>query len=535
MNLILDKWIEVARRSGRRERIAPLQLTAEDGDPVAEVLAPRPDFRGALYQFLIALLQTACAPEDLGEWKDRWEEPMNEAQLEQALAPYIAAFELDGDGPAFMQDYDSVETKPIGIAGLLINAPGKKTAKDNNDHFIHQGGVTRVCPQCAATALLTLQINAPSGGAGHRVSVRGGGPLTTLRIPQDADATLWHKLWMNVLPRNALPYDENPRLSDVLPWMAPTRTSDPKGVGDTTPETVHPLQAYWSMPRRIRLDFADVAAGVCDLCGEPSKRLVHRYRTHIHGVNYTGAWLYPLTPYSYDPKGEQSPWSIKGEKGRTGYQHWLGLTMGNDTKEPAAAAVVAYFISCSDRLPVSARDAPLWCYGYDMDKMKARCWYDSTLPMHVIAPESVDDLVHVVKSLIDVASEAAELLHKQVIKAWFTPPKKGQPAGKRKEEPAVQLGFWQASETQFYALLDKVAKADLKDNTQLAPLYGKWLRVVRDVAMSQFDAWVLAAPIEGMEMKRVVKAQAELGKFLKSGKAAKALWQIVNTNQKEQA
>jgi hypothetical protein len=55
------------------------------------------------------------------------------------------------------------------------------------------------------------------------------------------------------------------------------------------------------------------------------------------------------------------------------------------------------------------------------------------------------------------------------------------------------------------------------------------------VALSQFDLWVLSAPIEEMEMKRVVKAQAELCKYLKTGKAAKALWQIVNTNQKEQA
>jgi len=529
MNLIRDKWIEVARRSGKRERIAPVQLTAEYADPLIEILAPRPDFRGALYQFLIALLQTACAPEDLGEWKDRWEEPLSADQLQQALEPHLAAFELDGKGPSFMQDFDLAETEPIGIAGLLIDAPGEKTAKDNNDHFIHQGGVKQVCPWCAATALLTLQINAPSGGAGHRVSVRGGGPLTTLRIPQDANATLWHKLWMNVLPQNALPYDENPKLSDVLPWMAPTRTSDPNGVGDTTPETVHPLQAYWSMPRRIRLDFVDVAAGSCDLCGESSDRLLHQYRTQNYGVNYTGVWLHPLTPYSYDPKGANVPLPIKGQKGGIGYRHWLGLTLGNEAKQPEAARMVSYFVRCSDRLPTSARDARLWCYGYDMDNMKARCWYDSTLPLHVIPPESVDDLVRVVKVLLDVASEAASLLHKQVKAAWF---KRPADVG---NEPAVQLGFWQSSETQFYKLLDKVVKTDLKDNAQLAPLYREWLLAVQSVALSQFDLWVLSAPIEEMEMKRVVKAQTELGRFLKSGKAAKVLWQIVNTNQKEQA
>jgi CRISPR system Cascade subunit CasA len=53
MNLIRDKWIEVVRRNGKRERIAPLQLTADVEDSVIDVLALRPDFRGALYQFLM--------------------------------------------------------------------------------------------------------------------------------------------------------------------------------------------------------------------------------------------------------------------------------------------------------------------------------------------------------------------------------------------------------------------------------------------------------------------------------------------------
>jgi len=535
MNLIRDKWIEVARRSGRCERIAPLQLTADAGDSVIDVLAPRPDFRGALYQFLIALLQTACAPEDLGEWKERWKAPMNEAQLEEALAPYIAAFELDGPGPAFMQDYDLEDAASKEIAMLLISSPGVNTVKENNDHFIHQGGVKEICPCCAATAIYALQINAPEGGRGNNVSLRGGGPLTTLRIPQDSDATLWHKLWMNVLPQNALPYDENPRLSDVLPWMAPTRTSDHNGVGDTTPETVHPLQAYWSMPRRIRLDFSHITAGECDLCGEICECLVRQYSARPNGVHYKGAWLHPLTPYRYDPKGENFPLSIKGQMGGIGYRHWLGLTLGNDARQPEAARVVGYFTRYSDRLPEAARNSLLWCFGFDMESAKARCWYDSMLPMHVIVPECVDDLVRVVKALLDVVSDAADELHKQVIKAWFAPPKKGQTAGKRKEEPAVQLGFWQASEAPFYELLDKVVKVNLKDNALLAPLYREWLLVVQGVAMSQFDVWVLAVPIEEMEMKRVVKAQAELGKYLKTGKAAKVLWQIVNTNQKEQA
>src|SRR5581483_9396669 len=36
----------------------------------------------------------------------------------------------------------------------------------------------------------------------------------------------------------------------------------------TTPAETHPLQAFWGMPRRIRLDFADNGEGLpCDLTG----------------------------------------------------------------------------------------------------------------------------------------------------------------------------------------------------------------------------------------------------------------------------
>ena len=90
--------------------------------------------------------------------------------------------------------------------------------------------------------------------------LRGGGPLTTLIELQEYEGErltpLWRKLWLNVLPQDAadmpLPaaYDES-----VFPWLAPTRTSE-QASAITTPEQVDKLQAYWGMPRRIRLDFA---------------------------------------------------------------------------------------------------------------------------------------------------------------------------------------------------------------------------------------------------------------------------------------
>nr|WP_231886596.1 type I-E CRISPR-associated protein Cse1/CasA [Methylomonas methanica] len=62
----------------------------------------------------------------------------------------------------------------------------------------------QLCPSCAATALFTLQTNAPSGGVGHRVGLRGGGPLTTLVLPKASQTTLWQKLWLNVFNQEDL-------------------------------------------------------------------------------------------------------------------------------------------------------------------------------------------------------------------------------------------------------------------------------------------------------------------------------------------
>ena len=87
------------------------------------------------------------------------------------------------------------------IAALLIEQPGDKTLKDNTDLFIHRGQMQSLCPACAAAALYTLQAFAPSGGKGHRTSMRGGGPLSTLLKGRN----LWESVWLNVLPSGPRP------------------------------------------------------------------------------------------------------------------------------------------------------------------------------------------------------------------------------------------------------------------------------------------------------------------------------------------
>ncbi len=118
-------------------------------------------------------------------------------------------------------------------------------------------------------------------------------------------ATLWQRLWLNILPKDDFDSVGNTGKNepeDIFPWLAPTRTSEKKTGQDTYPENASPLQAYWGMPRRIRLDFSETVSGICDICGESGDDLLTRFRTKNYGINYSGSWMHPLSPYNHDPK-----------------------------------------------------------------------------------------------------------------------------------------------------------------------------------------------------------------------------------------
>lgn len=116
MNLLQDPWIPVRRQSGTETRIAPWQIT-ETQDPILALAAPRPDFNGALLQFLIGLLQTAAAPEG-EQWADWLEQPPSPKTLKACLNPFSQAFELDGKGRPTSRSSVIAWLVPKGLARL---------------------------------------------------------------------------------------------------------------------------------------------------------------------------------------------------------------------------------------------------------------------------------------------------------------------------------------------------------------------------------------------------------------------------------
>lgn len=160
-NLIDEKWIPVKRKDGTPDRIRPWEVTDDfDKNPVVALDAPRPDFNGALIQFLIGLVQTTFAPADRIKWKQKLKTPPPPDQLKAAFMTVHHAFELGGDGPRFMQDFDDFKKTPKPIGWLLIGAATKNAIDENTDHFVKRDTVSSLCPSCCAAALMTCSPHA---------------------------------------------------------------------------------------------------------------------------------------------------------------------------------------------------------------------------------------------------------------------------------------------------------------------------------------------------------------------------------------
>lgn len=106
-----------------------------------------------------------------------------------------------------MQDLDLTKNdgERNNIDHILMEMPGDQTLAKNTDHFLKQDTIKNICLPCCAMALFTLQTNAPARGRGHRTSLRGGGPLTTLIMGR----TLWETIWLNVITRDSFSHFGN--------------------------------------------------------------------------------------------------------------------------------------------------------------------------------------------------------------------------------------------------------------------------------------------------------------------------------------
>jgi CRISPR system Cascade subunit CasA len=498
LNLITDKWLPAVRADGRTEVIRPADVTdAIKTNPVVAIDWPRADFRAACLEFLIGLIATAYPPDpdDDEAWTESWANPPAPGTLAAAFAPLAHAFDLDGPGPRFLQDFDELPGEPDSPETLLIEAPGQNTRRKNTALLVKSGRVAHLSRPAAAIALFTLQCYAPSGGRGHLTSVRGGGPLTTLVLPGIDPCPIWHLIWANA------PAGRPPQALDlprVFPWLAPTRTAD--RFPATTHLQAHPLQAFWGMPRRIRLDFAENRDCLpCDLTGAVDPVILTGWRQRPNGVKYV-AWDHPLSPSYKDTKGG-GRLPVHAQPGGIGYRDWVAIVAGDAEGARRPARCVTDWRQTRSADVAQAVDSRLLAAGYDMDNMKARGFVESEMPLPGTDPEAV---AKIARRLVAAAEIAAQALRRAVREACFSRDTKIDSA----PLATVYEAFWAATQDCFFSLL-RAVRSDWE--ASLKALAPDWHAALCRAALRLFDE---AAPLDptvaSFKPERIVAARRNL-------------------------
>lgn len=528
MNLLEEKWLPIRRTNGSLDWIAPHQITEPD---IVSLAANRPDFNGALIQFLIGLLQTTTPIDSEKEWRQLFNTPPSSDTVMQWFDPVTNAFVLDGEGARFMQDFSlklgEADIKEISL--LFMDAPGVSTQKDNKDLFVKSGQINGICFHCAATTLFTLQTNAPEGGQGNYTSLRGGGPLTTLMVTTPS-RSLWHNLWLNVMPKSVFLRQQGGDVTKIAPnftfsWLSDIGDIQPQGQ-ETYPVQVHPHYVFWAMPRRIRLDLSNIKIGQCDICKRQCMNLIQSYISRPKGLKHNG-WEHPFTPYYKTNKGE---FPVRPSQGAFSYKNWLAWVLGvtEAGKQINAASIVNYFLEHRQDRQVSAQYR-LASFGYEMDSMKACCWYETTFPLYNLLDvnrDTQENVQQLVKGWIEAAEQVTRYLLDAIKEAWF-PKRNGKP-DMRGDLSFVDKAFWDSTEAEFYGQLrDLLAHAqstgiDMDDEAFIIGIGTKWHNALVKQALDIFDKDIVGAgAIDQQNPQRIAKAYHGLrmnlhGKTLKS-------------------
>ena len=483
-NLLDEAWIPVRRASGCVDWIAPHDIADAEDPPVA-IASARPDFDGALLQFLIGLLQTASAPKDESSWRKRIKPPPPQT-LREEFSAFHAAFDLFGDGPRFMQEVSLQASDPTDLAveRLLLEVPGEQTVEQNADVFVKRRSDGGLSLRAASAALITLQLNAPSGGRGFRTSLRGGGPLTTI-LTHD---TLWLTAWLNVLPdsdfqsRGGNPHLEE--LSARFPWMGSPRTSE---LGEESgPARIHPLQQFWAVPRRVLLQ-APTDTGFCNLTGV-EELLIRRAFVKSYGTNYKGAFDHPLTPYIETKPGE-APNPKKLNTDGLPYRDWPLYTLGRERVHPARVIAHALAQRRLDEVRRATGVAPrLLAFGYSMDNAKAEAWFTAVAPV-LDLPEFDGPFRRRTNQAVAVADEVRKVLNFCVLDAMKRRSDDVKDKYGNSQSSDLSRRFWSETEPAFFDLVRGLHEAYDRppDEAAIELQLRNWVETLRDTARRLFE------------------------------------------------
>ena len=470
LNLISDPWIPVNHKEGviyvRPDQVA---------DPnVLSFAWPRPDLNLACHEFMIGLAFLAVPPED----ESCLLNPPDQATFQSALSPLAPAFNLLGDGPRFLQDFEILDDDIKSPDMLFIDSSGDSTAAKNADLHVKRNRYGTLSFPLAAMALFTLQAFAPSGGAGNRTSMRGGGPLVTLVHPKGKG--LWPFLYANV------PYGEAIQANDFtcLPWMRPTVTSEKEQIVVSKIERDDGIdpEMFFGQPRRLRL----VSNG-SEITG---------FIQRPYGAKYA-EWVHFLSPYYVDAKSQTLPSHPK--PGPFCYRNWRGIILQSD-KHKRPANLERYLRN------VNKPEIDLIVSGWAMSNMKPLDFLWSEQPVFPLTPDAEKAAI----AMIEAAEQASYALGACIRDG----------TGESGAAYVAKQAFYDKTNQLF---INRVS--DLSNNSN--PDHQGWLNEMRQVAIELFDKQVMPGLSELQETRReeAIKARKSLlGAFSGYGGLARKIY-----------
>lgn len=476
-------------KDGLRQIIAPWQMA----DSAIDCLDwPRMDLNIACLEFLVGLLYLADPPENTDEWLER--RAPNPERLRKRLDFFTPAFNLLGDGPRFLQDLEPLDGKPNAPDMLFIDSAGDSTAKKNADLMVWRDRYPTLSLPLAAMALYAFQAFAPSGGAGNRTSMRGGGPQTTLVNPGNG---LWNIIWANV------PCGEAATSVEVLPWMKKTVVST-KG-DQVWSQDRHLVEAFFGMPRRLRLVASDgVVTGVVQ---------------RPHGNNYAG-WEHHLTPY-YRMKLGAELLPRHPSAGTFCYRHWLGVVMLDEKQEKQGLRQRAQTLRdwWSRSRDLQEPQATVIVAGWAMSNMQPLDYSYAIAPFIRLNEAAAS----IPPKLVEAANQFALTL-RQALRPVLSD---GQAL-----ESVRELFFIQ-SQTHF-----EVCLRSLQQGIASSEVCGQWRDTIQRLALALFDTHALSGlhEREAKKIQDIVTARknllANLYGYGKYGKEAYAALDLQPKNRK---
>ena len=537
LNILTDPFFPVITANGNQHWVAFAELMQEEGDYPIEFNWPRGDLNIASVELCVGLLALIYQPLEHEDWAKIWR-GISDVDVAAHIAALVPHFNLLGDengkGPRFMQDYAVLDGEANNIEALFIDTPGVNGQNKNADLLTHRDRFPALGLKAAAIALYAMQQFAPSGGAGNRTSMRGGGPMTTLVLPERDDGgqtPLWRMLLVN-LPIGRGDWLENDDLPRALPWLAQTLTSDGKPPLELsqTHRAMHSLQAFFGMPRRIRLVVE--SEGVCMLTSDTGP-LITGFIQKPWGMNY-GLWTHPLTPYRQTK--EEPPYTVKPKSSRFGYRDWVGVVIGK--KDAANKAFPALPVKALTQRAGLLRasgfeESRMLATGWAMNNMEAGSFLHSVQPVYLAeTAEQADKLAQAALKNVEAADRAASMLRITLNEALFGGQAKSTDIGVFEE---AMDSFFDETEDKFHAILEAMLREPaIVENDDDGPdkpfddsAIKAWLGDIRKAALGIFDRYASSQLTDKPDHKvadRVTSAYRKLnGGLSNSGKLAKEL------------